>query len=167
MIWHSLQRKLCNFDCLTMNYEPGVHFISLGDFDTLRFLTLCRSLHRLCARSNFYLGGSGRVRGLRMCHPPYHPPRFSRQIYNFCHPALLKIRSKTTVNPSNPIKATSKLPCSNKLQLPVDLDLAFRLQVFVTHDNLFHQNIIFLFPLSLILEPLIWGKSMLTFLGKL
>ena len=27
----------------------------------------------ICARLKFFLGG-GRIGGLRMCHPPYHPP---------------------------------------------------------------------------------------------
>ena len=47
---------------------------------------------------NFFLGG-GRVGGLHMCHPPYHPLNFQGKILNFCHPTLLKIRFKITVTP--------------------------------------------------------------------
>ena len=53
-----------------------------------------------CARSKF-LGG-GRVGGLRICHPPYHPLDFQGKISNFCHPTLLKLRFKITV--TTPLK---------------------------------------------------------------
>ena len=46
--------------------------------------------------------GGGRVGGLRMCHPPYHPLDFHGKIKNFCHPTLQKIRSKITVTPPPP-----------------------------------------------------------------
>ena len=36
------------------------------------------------ARSKFW--GGGRVGGLRMCHPPYHPPSFSKQNLKFLSP---------------------------------------------------------------------------------
>ena len=49
------------------------------------------------ARSKFW--GGGRVGGLLMCHPPYHPLDFQSKIKNFCHPTLLKIRFKITVTP--------------------------------------------------------------------
>ena len=53
----------------------------------------------VCACSKFW--GGGRVGGLRMCHPPFHPPPldFQSKIKNFCHLTLLKIRFKIIVTP--------------------------------------------------------------------
>ena len=71
------------------------------------------------ARSKF-LGG-GRVGGLRICHPPYHPLNFQGKVKNFFHPTLLKIRFKIIVTPPPPSphthkkRAKSKLRCFSKL----------------------------------------------------
>ena len=48
-----------------------------------------------------FLGG-GRVGGLRFCHRTYHPLDFQGKIKTFCHPTLLKIRSKIIVTPPPP-----------------------------------------------------------------
>ena len=58
---------------------------------------------------NFFFGGGGRVGGLRMCHPPYHPLDFQGKVKNFCHPTLLKIRLKITVTAPLPPQKMAKV----------------------------------------------------------
>ena len=75
-------------------------------------IKLCRtsSQHCKCSQTESVwcmfqiLGESGRVGGLRTCHPPYYPPLFSRQSLKFLSPYPPKIRSKITVTPPPPKK---------------------------------------------------------------
>ena len=83
----------------------------MDHLDQLRIFTETHKPHVLCLNETklvhvpiFFGGRGGRVGGLRMCHPPYHPLDFQGKIQNFCHPTLLKIRFKITVTPPPPQK---------------------------------------------------------------
>ena len=102
-----------------------------------------RSLHS--PRYTFQILGGGRVGGLRMCHPPYHPPplNFQGKVLNFCHPTLLKIRFKISVTPPPPPPLLEEGQSQNygsSINFNGLLTLSGLLSLKFLLHNLFHQG---------------------------
>ena len=99
--WGNLYTRNLPHSNIFLLYEYNLFYLEVN-LMPYGFLLVTNNSLLFSARSKF-LGG-GRVGGLRMCHPPYHPLDFQGKIKNFCHPTLLKIRFKITVTPPPPPK---------------------------------------------------------------